>query len=261
MSGSDPGTLVSPGTGGSLVNGPFAVGEPPAPRPASSRARRPTSRERVLRAPLWRQLCEGSWPFTLKITLPPLMALVAFAIAAVTGEVRSLWGVVGAVGVAALEFASLAAKRPQVRAGRVTPCCWIALGDGHIRLGMTFFRPKILFEQIAGMERGVLKGGEWTPDPYGSRIRVRFVLRNGWGLGAVAYPVGIDPHGELTMRLRFAAAHNQDRLRFSDTASDEEVTEAYQRLEAAYRAVQPPADSQTPATANAVQALDEVADR
>ncbi len=192
-------------------------------------------RERVFRAPIWSQLGEGSWPFVLSLLLPPLVVLAALIVAAVTGEPRSLWGVVGALGLAALEFAAFAAKRPTQEEGSVTPCSWIALGEAHIRLGMGFLRPRILFEQVASVDRGVLRRGRWEPDPQGPRARVRLVLREGWQVRALAYPVSMDPLGELTMHLRLAAARNQERLRFAEDVSDGEIERIYVQLEASYR--------------------------
>lgn len=192
-------------------------------------------RERIFRAPFLWQLREGSWPFLLSVGLPPLIALIALAGAAITGEIRSLWGVVGAVGVAAVEFISFALKRPLAQASVVTPCSWIALSDTHIRLGMSVFRPKILFAQIASVDRGLLSRGRWEPLPYGPRVRVRFVMRRSWTLASIAYPITMDPLGELTIRLQLAASRNQHRLRFPEDASDEEITAAYCRVEEQYR--------------------------
>ena len=197
-------------------------------------------RERVFRAPIWGQLREGSWPFVLAVLLPPFVAVVAFVVAAITGEFRSLWAVIGAVALAALEFGALAAKRPVEEKGCVTPCSWIALGEAHVRLGMGFFRPTFRFEQIVSVDRGRLRRGRWQPAADGSRARVRFVLREGWLVRAVAYPLSMDPLGELTMYLRLAAARNQERLRFGDEATDEDIEAVYTRLEADLRAQYPP---------------------
>jgi len=223
MCGSDPGALT----------------DRPAPAQAIPRLR---ARERVFCAPLWCHLREGSWPFTLALVAPPVVAFAAFVVAAVTGETRTLWAVVAAVGVAAAEFVTFAGSRPRGLSATVTSCSWLALGEGYLRLGMSFFRPRILLEQIVGVERGRLRRRGWEPCPDGPRMRVRFVMRGTWEVASAAYPVAIDPLGELTAQLQLAAARNQDRLRFALNASDEEITETYRRLEAAYLTSRPHAD-------------------
>jgi len=51
------------------------------------------SRERVFRAPVWRQVREGSWPFVLSVFLPPLIVIGSLIYALITEDSRSLWGV------------------------------------------------------------------------------------------------------------------------------------------------------------------------
>jgi hypothetical protein len=216
-----------------------AVFAPPA-------ALRTASRERLFRGSPVAQFRESAWPFAVALMLPALVAYVALVLELTGGRQPERWvGVI--LLLATVHLAFLLARGLARQRHGIARCAWIALGEGYVRLGMSFLRPRILLEQIVGVEGGDLSRGAWTSQAGGSRVRIRFVLPHSWEVMSVAYPVTIDPHGELASALQSAASRNRDKLGIREDASDETVSQAYRDLETAYRARQPaPAEPAIP---------------
>jgi len=224
MRGSDPGGLTSPG------------GPPTEAALAAEMTRsRPLLQERIFRAPLWVQVRESAWLFTVAVLLPAVAIAAALVIEGVVGRRGLVWVVlmlVGGFGHVMVVAARAAGGKPR-RFGR---CAWVALGEGYIRLGMSFLRPTISFAQIAGVERGALLRGKWAGGGAGPRVGVRFVLPPTWDVAFVTYPASMDPLGELTTALQSAASRSRDKLRLREEASDEEVAQACRNLTARFQA-------------------------
>ena len=249
MRGSDPGgvTRTPP-----LSGGPWG-------RPVSTHEGRPRFRERVFRASLLSQFREGAWPFTLAVLAPTVGGMIVLFHRYLAGDdMQGLSTALSAlvpILIAPLIAAILKGLKPE--AERPATCAWVALGDGYIRLGMSFLRPKILLEQIVDVERGILWRGRWiseveaaqadAPGSTGSvggarwgrraacpRVRVRLVMRRTWNVVAFAYPAAIDPMGELTTALALAGSRTRDRLRIPEGASHETATAAFRELAELY---------------------------
>jgi len=196
---------------------------------------RPVVRERVFQAPFWVQVRESAWLFTAAVLLPAAAIAGALIIEGGAGRKGLVWValmLVGGFGHVMVVAARVAGRKPS-RFGR---WAWIALGDGYIRLGMSFMRPTISFAQIVSVEQGTLARGKWAGGGAGQRMGMRFVLPPTWDVAFVTYPASIDPLGELTTALQSAASRSRDKLRLRDDASDQEVTQAYCRLMARFHA-------------------------
>ncbi len=205
-----------------------------------------TSPERPFRGSPFAQFRESAWPFTAALMLPGLMASAVLIVELAGGRHGELW--MGLLLLVATGNLAVLLDRGILRRGRgIARCAWIALGEGYIRLGMSFLRPRILFEQIVGVERGSLSRRGWTSVAGGSRVRLRFVLPYSWEVVSLSYLGTIDPHGELASALGAAASRNRQKLGIREDASDETVSQAYRDLETAYRARHPaPSESAIP---------------
>jgi hypothetical protein len=232
MRGSDPGDIAALS----------AVPEDLAGLMDARRAR-PVTRERVFRGSLLSQLREGAWLYTLAVALPSLGAVAALVHKLVTHSHSDLWLGLAGLGMA-VHVVTLLSRSSWQRLRGCARCSWLALGDGYVRLGMSFLRPRILFEQIVNVERGDVGRQGWTAHPIGSRVRMRFVIARSWEVVSVAYPAHVDAHGELAAALQHAASQTRRRLGIAEGAPDHEVERAYRDLEARYRAVYGGAEAQ-----------------
>lgn len=243
MPGSDPGAVSR---GVRPYYGPW--GQPPA-----AERGRPSVRERVFRVSLLGQFREGAWPYAFGVVLPGLGLLVALVASQLSEETHAGWalvvGILLMVAVGRLLGSLGKAMKPHTE--DTSTCGWIALGDGYIRLGMSFLRPRILLQQIVDVERGFVHRGRWLPETQAAeillsereaprlkasanlgrqRVRVRLVMRRSWEVRAFAYPASIDPLGELTTHLTLAGHRTRNHMRIPDGAPDEVVAVPFKQL-------------------------------
>ncbi|HJN15487.1 MAG TPA: hypothetical protein QGH10_08360 [Armatimonadota bacterium] len=233
-------------------------------------ATREQAPERVFKAPLLHQLTEGVWGFVLAAVLPGIAMLGGLIYELMKGDSRAVEVLVKVAPMVLAAGAPLLASlfkgmRPTV--GGTSKCAWIALGDGYIRVGMSFLRSKVLFDQIVDVERGWIdakrqwrpadethsieaapasasgpnkpaQAGKLTmaPERNAERIRIRFVMRRSWDVVALAYPEFIDPAGELTSQLELAARHTRAKLGVEENAPDDEVSLVFSAISARYQA-------------------------
>jgi len=233
-------------------------------------ATREQTPERVFKAPLLRQLTEGVWGFVLVGLLPGIAMLGGLVFELLKGDSRAIEVLVKVAPVVLAAGAPLLASlfkgmRPTVDG--TSKCAWIALGEGYIRVGMSFLRSKVLFDQIVDVERGWIDSKrQWrpadethsievspasadgaskpdatdklimAPQRNAERIRIRFVMRRTWEVVAVAYPEFIDPNGELTSQLELAARHTRAKLGVEENAPDDEVSLVFAGISARYQA-------------------------
>ncbi len=243
MPGSDPGAVSR---GVRPYYGPW--GQPPA-----AERGRPRVRERVFRLSLLGQFREGAWPYAFGVVLPGLGLLVALVASQLSEETHAGWalvvGILLMVAVGRLLGSLGKAMKPHTE--DTSTCGWIALGDGYIRLGMSFLRPRILLQQIVDVDRGFVHRGRWLPETQAAeillsereaprlkaspnlgrqRVRVRLVMRRSWEVRAFAYPATIDPLGELTTHLRLAGHRTRNTMRIPDGAPGEVAAAAFRAL-------------------------------
>ncbi|MGQ9733158.1 MAG: hypothetical protein ACUVX8_18020 [Candidatus Zipacnadales bacterium] len=217
-------------------------------------------KERIFRASFLNQLTQGAWPLAIAAILPAATTVIALVWKYFGNEkdealTKSLVVfVIAGVG----PLIAFLAKGLQPDTGGTSTCSWIALGNGYIRLGMSFLRSRIAFGQIVEVERGNLRGRKWHPAMVtsqaalefngagrmlrtaapitgGTRVRIRLVLKGTWEATAVAYPIAIDPFGELTVKLQYAASLTRQRTGLRVGSADEEISARFRELERKYR--------------------------
>jgi hypothetical protein len=209
-------------------------------------------RERVFRAPLLSQLREGAWPYAFEVILPGAGLLAALVASQLSDETHAAWALVIGIllTVAVGRLLGSLGKAMQPHTDDTSTCGWVALGDGYIRLGMSFLRPRILLQQIVDVERGFVYRGRWVPETQAAevllsdrevarlrppdlgrqRVRVRIVMRRTWEVRAFAYPATIDPLGELTTHLTLAGHRTRNTMRIPDGAPGEVMAAAFRAL-------------------------------
>lgn len=243
MRGSDPDAI---GRDARPYYGPWG-------RPPAADHGRPRVGERVFRVSLLGQFREGAWPYAFEVVLPGIGLLAALVASQLSEETHAGWalvvGILLTVAVGRLLGSLGKAMKPET--DDTSTCGWIALGDGYIRLGMSFLRPRILLQQIVDVQRGFVYRGRWVaetraaevllsereaarlkpPSSLGrQRVRVRIVMRRSWEVRAFAYSASIDPLGELTTHLTLAGHRTRRYMRIPDGAANEVVAASFREL-------------------------------